>query len=82
MSKATIVTMVIGDRYRALWGRYCAINWKAYAARHGFGLFVIDRPLDPSETARQRGLAWQKLLIGTIEELKECDILIWVDADI
>jgi hypothetical protein len=82
MGKSSIVTMVVGDRYRDLWQRFCAPNWKAYGTRHGLGLFVIDRPLDSSPLAQRRGLSWQKLLIGTIEALKDCDTLIWIDADI
>jgi len=82
MGKSSIVTMVVGDRYRDLWQRFCAPNWKAYAARHGFGLFVIDRPLDDSPIAKARGFSWQKLLIGTVDDLAGSDTLIWIDADI
>ncbi len=82
MAKSAIVTMVVGDRYRTLWERYCAPNWTAYASQHGFDIRLIDHPLDASELARRRGLNWQKLLIGAIPELGSYEHLVWVDADI
>lgn len=82
MGKSAIVTMVVGDRYRDLWQRFCVPNWSAYARRHGFDICVIDRPLDTGEIARRRGFSWQKLLIGTVEALRKYEYLIWIDADI
>src|SRR5262249_27306895 len=32
--------------------------------------------------ARQRGLSWQKLLMGSIAELRAYDRVIWIDADV
>jgi hypothetical protein len=82
MGKSAIVTMVVGDRYRDLWRRLCAPNWRAYADRHGLDLCVIDDPLDASELAQRRGFSWQKLLIGTLDGFRHYDHLIWIDADI
>ncbi len=82
MGKSAIVTMVVGDRYRESWRRFCLPNWTGYARRHGFDVCVIEQPIDSSDTARGRGLSWQKLLIGTLERLRQYDYLIWIDADI
>lgn len=81
-NSVAITTMVIGDRYCDLWQRFCAPNWRAYAARHGFDICVIDRPLDTSQIAQRRGFSWQKLLIGTVPALEFYETLVWIDADI
>ncbi len=82
MARSAMVTMVVGERYRQLWQRFCAANWQAYARKYGFDLFVIDRPLDTSEIAGRRGFSWQKLLIGTVEALRPYEHVVWIDADI
>jgi hypothetical protein len=81
-NSVAIATMVVGDRYRDLWQRFCLPNWRVYAARHGFDICVIDHPLDTGEIARQRGFSWQKLLMGRVGELRAYDRVIWIDADI
>ena len=82
MGKSAIVTMVIGDRYRQLWQRLCAPNWRTYAGRHDFDIYVIDRALDTSEIAQRRGFSWQKLLMARVQPLHRYEYLIWIDADI
>lgn len=82
MGKSAIVTMVVGDRFRELWSRFCAPSWQVYAQRNGFDLLVIDRPLDTRDIATRRGFSWQKLLIGRVEAVAPYDTLIWIDADI
>jgi hypothetical protein len=79
--RAALVTLCIGEKYTRDWEHYCEPSWRAYADHHGFELVthndVIEPPQHPS-----RGLAWQKLLIGTLEKVRHYPHVIWLDADI
>ena len=82
MRKA-IVTIVHGESYRRRWSAHALPTWRRYAARHGYrSIIVIDRPLDESERARSRSIAWQKLLVAGHPEVEKHDVAVWVDADI
>ena len=80
-SKA-IVTLAIGDRYLQHWKHTCEANWRAYAARHGFDVICIDKPLDDSERARKRSPAWQKCLVLSQEFSQRYERIVWIDSDI
>jgi hypothetical protein len=80
-SKA-IVTLAIGDRYLQHWKQTCEPNWRAYAARHGFDVICLDKPLDGSERARKRSPAWQKCLILSQDFAQHYERIVWLDADI
>ena len=82
MSDSAIITMVVGTEYEARWQMFCRSPLERYARKHGLDLVVLDRPIDDGPLRCVRSLAWQKLLIGTVDSLKGYDNLIWVDADI
>ena len=80
--KKAIVTLAIGSAYAERFERYCRAGWSAYAARHGYELFVITEPLDTSERARKRSPSWQKCLILSAPDLAGYERVVWVDSDI
>lgn len=82
MSDKAITTLTVGEKYCELFNTTCRENWQAYAARHGYDLVVLDRPLDLSDRARARSPAWQKCLILEQPELRDYRQVVWIDADI
>ena len=80
--KKAIVTLTLGKNYVAPWQKFCASNWHAYAARHGYDIICIDEPLDRSPRAGSRSLAWQKCLILGDKRVQKYDRVVWVDSDI
>jgi hypothetical protein len=82
MNKVAIVTLIVGDNYKSMWEKFCKKSFEDYAKKYNFDLVLIEHAIDKSEKAQEKKLAWQKLLIGTIPELKKYETLIWIDADI
>lgn len=82
MNKTALVTIVVGDKYKSNWEKFSKKSFEDYAKKHNFDFVLIESEIDNSEQARKKGLAWQKLLIGKIDELKKYETLIWIDADI
>ena len=79
MNKAAIVTLLIGEECTLQYNKFCKKSVEEYAKKHNFDIFLIDYLIDNSE---EKHVAWQKLLIGKIEELKKYETLIWIDSDI
>ena len=78
-----IVTLAIGGRYYADWKRVCESNWKTYADKYGYDILCISQPLDISERAQQRSVAWQKcLILGRKSLAQDYERVVWVDSDI
>ena len=82
MNKTALVTLVVGDKYRSNWEKFSKKSFEDYAKKHNFDFFLIESSIDNSIKAQKKSLAWQKLLIGKITELKKYETLIWIDADI
>lgn len=80
--KRAIVTLAIGDAYRQNFDLLCRKGWSAYAERHGYDLVVIKEPLDVSERARKRSLAWQKCLVLGAPDVAQYEQVVWIDSDI
>lgn len=78
-NKTAIVTLIIGKEYLKIWKKFCKKSVEEYAKKHNFDFVLIDYLIDKSQN---KHVAWQKLLIGTINKLKKYDTLIWIDADI
>jgi hypothetical protein len=81
-SSKAIVTLAIGDHYLQRWKSNCEANWRTYAARHGFDVLCIEKPLDDSERARKRSPAWQKCLVLEQDFAKDYERIVWIDSDI
>jgi len=81
MAKA-IVTLVIGDKHHNLWRKLALPSWQRYAARHGYEIIAIERPLDESEFAKRRNVTWQKLLVLDHSEVRRFERVLWLDSDI
>jgi hypothetical protein len=79
LNKAAIVTLLIGEECTLQYNKFCKKSVEEYAKKHNFDIFLIDYLIDNSE---EKHVAWQKLLIGKIEELKKYETLIWIDSDI
>jgi hypothetical protein len=82
MKSAAIVSLMIGGTYRAMWEKYCAANWQAYANKYGLDLVVIDQALDCSPRAMSRSPAWQKCLVWSQEFARQYRQIILLDSDI
>jgi hypothetical protein len=79
--KKALVTIVIGEKYKFIFEKYCRMYWEKYADKHGYELFVFDKPLDESELAKSRNVSWQKCLILSQPCFTDCDRIVWIDAD-
>lgn len=77
-----VVTLTVGNRYRALWERVCRANWQEYAMRHDADLFAFSEPLDTGPRAAGRPPTWQKLLVPGQPQLASYKQVVWLDADI
>jgi hypothetical protein len=77
-----IVTLVVGDGYRAKWEKYCKPNWEAYALKHQLELIVLSELPDQSESGLARPANWQKLLIGRSAQVRQHKHVLWIDADV
>lgn len=81
-SSKAMVTLVMGDEHRNLWQSLARPSWERFAARHGYEMIVLDRPLDDSPPAMRRSLTWQKLLAPGHPRVREFDRVLWIDSDI
>jgi hypothetical protein len=81
-NQKAIVTLAIGEKYHTPWKKYCEPNWRRYADRYGFDLICLESPLDTSERARMRSVAWQKCLILSQNFASGYDQMVWIDSDI
>jgi hypothetical protein len=77
-----IVTLAIGDSYVANFMRHTRPTWERYCRKHGYDLILLTEPIDPKRDATRKSIHWQKLLIGTIPQLREYAGLAWLDGDI
>jgi len=80
--KKAIVTIAIGKQYLDMFESLCKKHWMQYCGKHKFDLIVIKNPLDGSERAMNRSIAWQKLLILSQEWSQHYDQIVWIDTDI
>ncbi|WP_395670347.1 hypothetical protein [Phenylobacterium sp.] len=80
--RRAIVSVVIGEEYKAIWSTMSQASWQAYCARHGYDLIIVTEPLDTSGRAAGRSPAWQKLLVLNEPWSALYDRIVWIDADI
>ena len=81
-NKKAIATLVVGDYYTRLWKDYCEVNWRQYAAKHGYDVVCLEGALDTSERAQKRSPSWQKCLILSQDFAKQYERVVWMDSDI
>jgi len=79
MNSTAIITLVIGEECTSNYNKFCKKSFEEYAKKHNFDLIELDYLIDKDTN---KHIAWQKLLIGTLDILKKYEILIWIDADI
>jgi hypothetical protein len=82
MKPAALVTVAIGQQHLDYWQSFCQASWKAYAQAHGYDLFVVSQPLDPSPLAASRPPAWQKCLALSQPFTAEYRQIVLLDCDI
>jgi hypothetical protein len=80
--KRAIVSLVAGDKYIDLWNRLSRPNWLGYADFAEADLILITEPLDKSERAENRSIAWQKLLVLNQPWSARYERILWMDSDI
>ena len=81
-NQKAIVTIAIGGTYYASWKKFCEPGWKQSADTYGFDLVCLESPLDTSERASARSVAWQKCLILGQDFAGTYDQIVWIDSDI
>jgi len=82
MSRKAIISIVLGESYVQNWKQYAEGGWRQYAKKHGYDVIIHDRPLDTSERAQNRSIAWQKCLVLTEEIRRLYERVVWIDSDI
>jgi len=82
MDKKALVSIVYGDTYLSSWSKYCEKSWKEYASKYNYDIVIFNEPLDNSELARSRSVAWQKCLVLNTPQLINYDRVLWLDSDI
>lgn len=82
MADKALVTLLIGDRFQSFWRQWAAEGWRAYAARHGYDLVILDRVPRPDLIAEDRSVHWQKLFIAEMPEVRDYARAVWLDGDI
>jgi hypothetical protein len=80
--RLAIVSIVAGDTYIQTWTELCKASWEQYAETVGADIIVIGGPIDQSDRASARSIAWQKLLILDLPWAKRYDRILWLDSDI
>lgn len=80
--KKAIVTLAVGQKHEEIFNNFCKKNWKKYCEIFNYDLIVINEPLDKSERALERSVAWQKLLILSQEWSDNYDQIVWIDSDV
>jgi len=74
-----LVTIVIGEKYRALFDEYSRERFESYARRHGYETLVVDRPI---RELPGKKLTWQKCCLHDLEWVRSLDRVAFLDSDI
>lgn len=74
-----LVTIVIGDAYRAMYDEFVRERFEGYARRHGYDVRVIDRPILDLPGKK---FTWQKLCLPAVPWFAQYDRLAVLDSDI
>ena len=77
--RTALVTIVIGDAYQRLYGRYVQARFERYALRHGYDVRLVGEPIRPLPGKKP---TWQKLCLMDLPWFREYDQIAFVDADI
>ena len=77
--KTGLVTIVIGEKYRALFDAYSRSRFESYARRHGYETLVRDRPI---RELPGKKLTWQKCCLHDLEWVRSMDMVAFLDSDI
>ncbi len=77
--KTALVAIVIGDAYRRIYDRYIRARFEAYAARCGYELRVIDRPI---RNLPGKQFTWQKLCLHDMPWFADYEQMAFIDSDI
>lgn len=77
-----IVTLAVGDDYIAGFMKHARPTWEPYCAKHGYDLILLTDPIDPGCDFSRKSIHWQKLLIGSLPQLRDYRGIAWLDGDI
>lgn len=77
--KIGLVTIVIGEKYTALFDEFSRRRFEDYAARHGYEMLVVDRPV---RELPGKKLTWQKCCLHDLEWIRSKDMVAFLDSDI
>lgn len=80
-SRHVIATVVVGTRFRRLHRRAFAPSLERYAARHGYELVVVERPLLGRAGADELESGFSRYLLPTLSRVASADRLLYVDGD-
>lgn len=82
MNDKAIVSLVIGEETRNMFDSHFKSSWELYAAKHGYDIVLVDKPIDMTSPAWERTAHWQKCLILEHEKVRPYERVAWIDADI
>jgi hypothetical protein len=54
MNDRAIVSLVIGEETQNVFDSHFKSSWKLYAAKHGYDIVLIDKPIDTTSPAWER----------------------------
>jgi len=77
-----IVSLQIGEHHANWWKLAFRRSWMAYAERHGYDLFLIDRPLEGGATTSIPEIKFEKFRLLRWPELQGYEQVLFLDADI
>jgi len=77
--KTGLVSIVIGERYQALFDEFSRARFEQYAARHGYETLLVTEPI---RDLPGKKLTWQKCCLHDLEWVRELDQVVFLDSDI
>jgi hypothetical protein len=80
--RKAIFTILFGADYIKRWQLCAEAGWRAYAARHGYDLVLVDGPIKRAADLPARPIHWQKLFIPQHPAAARYERIVFLDADI
>ena len=77
--KIGLVTIVIGEKYTALFDEFSRSRFENYAHRHSYETLVVDKPI---RELPGKKLTWQKCCLHDLEWVRSMDMVAFLDSDI
>ena len=77
-----LVTLAIGDDYVANFMTRTRPTWEAYCEKLGYDLILLTEVIDKAFDPAKKSVHWQKLLVGSLPQLRDYRQIAWLDGDV